>query len=75
MEYGFISRLVKYNLIYRYCNFFIFRNFYIVEFNDGVTVVPHNWLLSDNTKCSFPPGNNNKIFYKSVADMVKPKDN
>ncbi|KAL5246246.1 hypothetical protein ACI65C_013654 [Semiaphis heraclei] len=46
-----------------------------IKFDDGVTVVPHNWLVNDNTKCSFPPGNNDKIFYKSVADMVKPKDN
>lgn len=51
------------------------RNFYIVEFSDGVTVVPHNWLENDKTKCFFPPGNNDKLFYKLVADMIEPKDN
>ncbi|KAF0745877.1 Uncharacterized protein FWK35_00024944 [Aphis craccivora] len=46
-----------------------------MEFTDGVIIVPYNWLENDKTKCFFPPGNNDKLFYKLVADMIEPKDN
>jgi len=49
----------------------VFRNFIIVEFNDGLQIVSKNW--KKNNDFFYPDGITNKNkYYKLVSKMVSP---
>lgn len=49
-------------------------NFYaVVEFEDGVQVIPSNWLHENLTKAVWPNFTNNKRFDKAVKLMEEPE--
>lgn len=50
------------------------KRFYaIVEFEDGLQVVPHNWLNGDLTKAVWPNFTSNKRYDKAVKCMQTPE--
>lgn len=54
---------------------FTYSKFQVVEFLDGVQVVPIRWLSKDKQKCVFPVHVNNQNQYnKMVATMSSPKE-
>jgi len=54
---------------------FTYSKFQVVEFLDGVQVVPIRWLSEDKKKCVFPVHVNNQNQYnKMVATMSSPKE-
>ncbi|XP_060858478.1 uncharacterized protein LOC132935857 isoform X2 [Metopolophium dirhodum] len=54
---------------------FCINKFQVVEFLDGVQVVPIRWLSEDKKKCVFPVHVNNQNQYnKMVATMSSPKE-
>jgi len=45
----------------------------IVEFNDGIQLVPNNWLSSDGYSSYWPPSSYNQIkINKSIANNCEP---
>lgn len=49
------------------------RRFYaIVEFEDGLQLVPNNWLNADSTKALWPNFTNNKRYDQAVKYMEEP---
>lgn len=49
-------------------------NYYaIVEFEDGVQLIPKNWLSKDFKKAAWPNFTNNKRFDKAVKLMEEPQ--
>lgn len=53
----------------------LFSKFQVVEFLDGVQVVPISWLSSDKTKCMYPVHINNQNQYnKMVTTMGSPNE-
>lgn len=46
--------------------------FYIVEFSDGIQLVPHSWLSKDKTKCYFPSEYSSLQYNKAVRRQEKP---
>lgn len=46
-------------------------NYYIVEFQDGMQVIPKNWLKSDKIAL-WPPITNWNKYYKAVKNMYQP---
>ncbi|XP_025265623.1 uncharacterized protein LOC112638334 [Camponotus floridanus] len=49
------------------------RKYYaVVEFEDGLQVIPDNWLNEDLTKAVWPTFTNNKRYYKAVKFMEEP---
>ncbi|EFN60346.1 hypothetical protein EAG_01319, partial [Camponotus floridanus] len=44
----------------------------VVEFEDGLQVIPDNWLNEDLTKAVWPTFTNNKRYYKAVKFMEEP---
>jgi len=45
----------------------------IVEFEDGLQVIPNNWFNTDLSKAIWPTFINNKRYYKAVQLMEEPK--
>lgn len=45
----------------------------IVEFEDGLQLIPNNWLSADLTKAFWPNFTNNKRYDKAVKLMEKPE--
>lgn len=41
--------------------------FSVVEFEDGLHLVPCTWLI-DNSECFWPPYKNNKLIHKAVFE-------
>ncbi|XP_071652451.1 uncharacterized protein [Temnothorax longispinosus] len=62
-----LSKVNKYNA--QECNY------YIVDFEDGLQVIPHNWLIDNNRKAFWPPFADWKTYYNSVKKMQKPLKN
>lgn len=49
------------------------RKFYaVVEFEDGLQVIPDNWINKDLIKAVWPNFTNNKRYYKAVKLMEEP---
>ena len=48
--------------------------FYLVEFEDGVQVVPNLWMKEKN-KCLYPPLKNDREITKAIKKREFPKDN
>lgn len=44
----------------------------IVEFEDGLQIVPSNWLSKDLTRAVWPNFTNNNRYYKAVKEMEEP---
>ncbi|XP_029175397.1 uncharacterized protein LOC114943844 [Nylanderia fulva] len=45
----------------------------VVEFEDGLQIVPNNWLNSNLNKAVWPNFTNNKRYYKAVKFMENPE--
>jgi len=45
----------------------------VVEFEDGLQVIPNNWLDINIMKAVWPNFTNNKRYYKAVKLMEEPK--
>lgn len=50
------------------------ENFFaIVEFEDGLQIIPNNWLSADLKKAVWPNFTNNKRYDKAVKTMEEPQ--
>lgn len=49
------------------------KKYCIVEFEDGLQVIPKNWLNADSKKAFWPHYTNNKRYDKAVRLMEKPE--
>lgn len=47
----------------------------IVEFNDGLAIVPSLWLKNNETKYAFPTFRDPTKIKKAVASQLPPEDN
>lgn len=45
----------------------------VVEFQDGLQLIPSNWLNNDETKAVWPNFTNNKRYDKAVRSMEEPQ--
>ncbi|CAI6374627.1 unnamed protein product [Macrosiphum euphorbiae] len=54
-----------------------YNKYVVVEFDDeGIQIIPRNWLISNGSATKFPPLTTNNIRYeKFCTKMVEPKDN
>lgn len=56
------------------------RQYWVIEFDDGIQIVPISWLLENNTKCYYPNdlGNGPNVHKKydmMVKNLEQPKNN
>ncbi|XP_029161040.1 uncharacterized protein LOC114932804 isoform X2 [Nylanderia fulva] len=50
--------------------------FHIVQFDDGLALVPTNWLSTNQTSCFYPMGyTNRKKLHQAIANAENPKIN
>lgn len=50
------------------------ENFYaVVEFEDGLQIIPNNWLSADLKRAVWPNFTNNKRYDKAVKLMEEPQ--
>lgn len=47
----------------------------ILQFHDGLAIVPSHWLNDDETKCAYPTFQDPAKIKKIVASQLFPKDN
>lgn len=47
--------------------------FYVLEFEDGLQVIPSNWLDVHTMKAKWPNFTSNTRYYKAVMFMENPK--
>jgi len=54
-----------------------YYKYIVVEFDDeGIQIIPRNWLINNCSATKFPPLTTNNIRYeKFCTKMVEPKDN
>jgi len=54
-----------------------YYKYIVVEFDDeGIQIIPRNWLINNGSATKFPPLTTNNIRYeKFCTKMVEPKDN
>lgn len=65
--------ILKYN-VYWYDNRMTEINLYsVVEFEDGLQVIPNNWLSTDLKKAFWPRYINNKRYDRAVKEMEEPE--
>lgn len=51
------------------------KTFSIIEFNDGLAIVPSKWLNDNETKCAYPTFRDPVKIRKVVTSQLTPLDN
>lgn len=49
-------------------------NYFIVEFDDGVQLVPKNWIVNGKNEAYWPNFTNLKNYNKAVETMIEVED-
>lgn len=47
--------------------------FHLVEFEDGIQVIPDNWIQTDKDKCWYPNYKTDKDINKAIKKQHTPK--
>lgn len=50
------------------------NTFHLVEFEDGVQVVPDNWIQRDKNECWYPNFKTDKDINKAIKKRQSPQD-
>lgn len=49
--------------------------FHLIEFEDGIQVIPDNWIQKDTNKCWYPTYKTDQNIIKAIKKRQTPQDN
>lgn len=50
------------------------NQFHVVEFEDGIQVIPDNWIQKDTNKCWYPNYKTDQYITKAIKRRQTPQD-
>lgn len=63
------------DVIYSICEMALIKNrFHLLEFEDGIQIVPDNWIQKDTNECWYPNYKTDKEINKAIKKRHIPQD-
>lgn len=62
------------DLIYLICNMALNNPFHLIEFEDGIQIIPEKWIQKNTNKCWYPNYKTDQYIIKAIKRQQTPQD-